>query len=174
MWFSIWTRALSLPMISFSYSLMASLNPQFSLFLALTVNLQPADKEELLYQTPDNPPALPQEGGGDRRMRTRQFPSKRQRGALWLGFRYIPGFSQGGKAWGWGPVNLQPADQEELLDETPDTPMALPKKNCDKTQKLKFLQNSKKQNCDKTQKLKLWQNSTNQIVTKLQNPKLWQ
>ena len=41
--------------------------------------------------------------------------------------------------------------------------------NCDKTQKLKLLQNSKTQNsnCDKTQKLKLFKNSKTQIMTKL-------
>ena len=48
---------------------------------------------------------------------------------------------------------------------------------CDKTQKLKLIQNSKTQIvtelensiCDKTQKLKWWQNSKINIVTKLKN-----
>ena len=55
--------------------------------------------------------------------------------------------------------------------------MKLKNSNGDKTQKLKFLWNSKTQiviqpknsNCDQTQKLKLWQNSITLIVIKLQN-----
>ena len=42
---------------------------------------------------------------------------------------------------------------------------------CDKTQKLKIKQKSKKSICDKNQKLKMWPKSKTQNVTKLKNMK---